>query len=198
MLPEFSRIKEQRQRMLMQFLIAQAHDESQLTRSLRVFRQQEGKCAVMRDLEGQDQHMGFDDAISSKIEVAYKELPELTNQRVTEKLLKMAKDLGSQMDRRFIEMLNRVTSESGNVVKVSGSISPEHFEAVVKQTLIDFDEHGNPDMPSMLVGSDTHEELKRRIPEWEADPENKKRMDALIEEKRAEWRDREADRKLVD
>jgi len=58
---------------------------------------------------------------------------------------------------------------------------------------IDFDETGNPRLPTIVASSKIREQLEKQ----EITDEQKERFEQLIERKRFEWRDRESNRKLV-
>jgi hypothetical protein len=84
---------------------------------------------------------------------------------------------------------------------VNGKGQPFTFELfleTLEKISIDFDDQGNPYLPTVVVSPELGAKLKSKLPEWEANPDYDKRFKELIERKRKEWNDRESHRKLVD
>ena len=63
--------------------------------------------------------------------------------------------------------------------------------------MMSFDDDGKEQI-QVICGPDAVPALKEAYSRLEADPVLKQQYDELIESKRKEWRDREANRKLVD
>jgi hypothetical protein len=90
-------------------------------------------------------------------------------------------------------------NKTGNVISGKGKpFTFDHFLEALEKMLIDFDEDGNPFMPSILISPEDWERIKSDFPKWDTDPENKKKIQSIINKKRDEWYDRESHRKLVD
>jgi hypothetical protein len=93
--------------------------------------------------------------------------------------------------------LERATTEVGNVVNAGGKLEPKHFFEMMEKIHIEFDETEKPLLPSWFVGPKAMEAISRLFSELESNPEHKDRFDRIIEQKRDDWREREAARKLV-
>ena len=99
----------------------------------------------------------------------------------------------------YLEVKEIVTTKTGNVVDAEGKpISYELLLRTLETIQLDFDDNGNPLMPTMVVSPEQYEKMKEKIVEWENDPECNKQFEKIINQKRKEWHDRESNRKLVD
>jgi hypothetical protein len=104
-----------------------------------------------------------------------------------------------QQAQLFFTKIEEATEKTGNIVDGKGKpFSPEFFLEALDKILIEFDDQGQPYLPTMFVSPELGNRIKDKLPEWESDPNHKKQFDELINKKRAEWNDRESHRKLVD
>lgn len=109
----------------------------------------------------------------------------------------IAESMATDHEKMFFDVMEQVTEKTGNIVDGGGQ--PLSFEGILKAfeaIQIDFDSHGNPRMPTMMIGA----ALGPRIKELVNDPAVKdfeKKQEEIINKKRLEWRDREANRTLV-
>ena len=74
-------------------------------------------------------------------------------------------------------------------------ISFDIFLKFFQMLEIDFDDAGKPHMPTIITKTG---DLANKFRHWQNNPEYIARMEAVINEKRQVWRDRESNRKLVD
>lgn len=96
-----------------------------------------------------------------------------------------------QLERQFFEFMNRVTEDAGQVVDARGRpLSHDLVLDMFEKLQIDFDEEGNPEMPTIVVPPQAYEKL------GEPTPEHLKRRDEIIERKRREFVARRRVRKL--
>lgn len=101
-----------------------------------------------------------------------------------------------QKSQHFFGVINQATEESGNVVDGRGRpFSHELILEVLEKMQIDFDEDGNPEMPTMVVSPTLRPRVQQLIAEQD-DPKIAAQFDAIIARKREEFRAREADRRL--
>jgi hypothetical protein len=114
---------------------------------------------------------------------------------VLEALEQVATDMANQQSKQFTERINDICKESGQVIDNQGR--PLTFETILKlleSIDIDFDEQGQPKMPSIVAGP----KLAAKIKDLNPTDEQKKRENEIIDRKFSEWRDRESSRRLVD
>lgn len=130
-------------------------------------------------------------------EFSDEEIQELTPQKVFDKFSKMALDLGDQQAKIFINALEKATTKSGNVVDGKDKKIEESFLEMLETIWINFDENGNPELPTILTGTKNSESFYKAIQNIDDDPRLARRKKEILSKKKQEWRDREADRKLV-
>lgn len=117
---------------------------------------------------------------------------------IYEKLLESAEDFANQQMIMTVKGIEDVTTLTGNVVNSGGEFTTEHFFQCIEKVSVDFDEYGNPNLPTIVGGPEVINKMIAVLKESEHLPENKKRIDRIMEQKRKEWYDRENNRKLVD
>lgn len=121
-------------------------------------------------------------------EIKFAEVEEMTHEMVLHTIDEVAKEMAEQIERSIYEELNRITDETGNVISDDGKpFSIEMLFEMLEKMDLDFDEAGNP--------SGTRFVPPPKLPA--ADPETARRYQALMDQKREEWRVRENNRKLV-
>lgn len=133
-------------------------------------------------------------AIDTKIEIKVDDLDQHGHKEVLKVLDEAARDMARQQSKNFFERLNQICDETGQVYDNKGQ--PLTFDSILDlldSMPIDFDEKGQPIMPSILAGPRVIEKLLKQEP---SDEQIKKRNE-IIERKYSEWRDRESDRRLV-
>jgi hypothetical protein len=95
---------------------------------------------------------------------------------------------------RFFEDVGRLSQAAGTATDAGGQpISRELIRKGLENVEIDFDEDGNPIMPTMWVNPEMAEQIRRLPPETEAET---RAFQELIERKRREFNDRRRHRKL--
>jgi hypothetical protein len=108
-------------------------------------------------------------------------------------------ELSSQMARKeaaFVyEKLDEAVTRVGNVIDAKGKLTTEHYFEMLTKVRLEFDSAGNPRMPQPAGGG--AEKLLALESIILADPKLRVRRETLIDQKREEWRAREANRALV-
>ena len=137
--------------------------------------------------------------LSSALSVKDDDLIKMGPQAFIDGLNRTAEELREQQSKLVFERMNEVTQKTGNTVDAKGQPLSHHL---LLQTLekieIDFDDEGQPIMPTLVVSPAQYEKFKKKIVEWEKDPKCQDNFNKLIESKRKVWHDRESNRKLVD
>ena len=137
--------------------------------------------------------------ISSELLVEFTEVPTLTLEEILQKLDKLAEELGRQWGVATIQKIIKETEASGQVVNSEGrGFTQEAFLEMMNRLEISFDENDEPELPVMVMNSNTARKVREQSQGWEQDEEFQKRYHQLIEKKREAWYDRENNRKLVD
>jgi len=193
MLPDFPPVRSFLDRLLNEWLerrIAGRLGVFNLARRVVVH---EGDRMRLRRFDGSIDEKGMEE-IRSSISVVKEKLAEEGLAAVLSALEKTAEDVAAQQSKLFIKRLEEAVQEAGQVVDAEGQ--PPTFDLVLDmldKMLIDFDEQGRPEWPSVVCGAKVYEKAKN----WEITDEQERRLSELTERKRLEWRDGESDRKLV-
>lgn len=83
------------------------------------------------------------------------------------------------------------------MIKKGKPLDPDAIFAVFEKMQMDFDEHGIHHAPTIVIPPNLENSMKQVLHQIDRDPILQKRYDEIIMQKRMEWRDREAARKLV-
>lgn len=197
MLPDFLKVKARLETMLnYQMELARLSHLGPLAaiRESVVF--EGNKTTIIRD-DGSVGETEFAE-ITTELHVNLAEVEEMTHERVLNKINDAAKEMAEQIVRAAYEELNRITDETGNAISVDGKpFSIEMLCEMFEKMDLDFDEAGNPIGTMFVAHPNLFPAIAKAISQAEADPETAKRDQALIDQKREEWRVRENNRKLV-
>lgn len=132
--------------------------------------------------------------IQSKFELKYEEIRSCDIGALAAQIDKLAEESLSLVMPRFFDMIRRSSEAAGTATDLGGRpISYELWLEMVTKMDIDFDEQGNPDLPTLVVGLEMAEQLRALPPPTK---EQRAAMDALIEIKRKEHNVRRRNRKL--
>jgi hypothetical protein len=199
MLPDLPSLKKEVHKKILMPLFDQSRIETDpLLSRIRYFHQFEGDRHDYQTVEGKVQELPY-----QRFEVNHKFTPEDVIEKgfdyILEMVSKMGQEAGSQMAQYSFQVINKSIEDVGNAVQAKGPFSKEAFLEMVEKIDIDFDEKtGKPSLPNIYIHPDQADSVRKMIQEAESDPEHKKKFDEIIERKRKEWHDREANRKLVD
>jgi hypothetical protein len=108
---------------------------------------------------------------------------------IYEQLVQTAADFADQQTLMTLKGISEITELTGNVVGSRNGFTTEQFFECIEKVEIEFDKQGNPRLPTIVASL---------LKAGEHLPENKGRMEAIINTKRKKWYDRENNRKLVD
>lgn len=198
MLPDFPNLKKDIHKYFLMRAFENARSSDPLLANIRHYTQHEGHDGTYETMDGyirpkdyQTFEAGYqitaDEIIGSDFEVMLK------------KFYDMGLDAASKVARYSFEQIGKIIDETGNSIDAKGPWTKELFLVMVQKVLIDFDEEtGKPIMPSIYIHPSQAESVRKMIQDAESDPEHKRKFDEIIEQKRKEWNDRKANRKLVD
>lgn len=197
MLPDFVELKRGRAQVFHDMVDEGTSAGTPLLSQIPKFQQHEGTRIITRDVDGNVSEMTYEDKISSKLSIKTDELSELDNPEMAKRLANVAEEISGKTMRKFFRSVDKMCEEAGTVTSGKGKpIDWRLFLDGMKKADIDFKDDGSPILPTIVFHPDTFSPLV--FEQWEKDAEFRSAADELIETKRMEWRDREADRKLVD
>ena len=198
MLPDFLKIKKKHVEAI-NGLLKEALQQDPLFSGIREEHHFEGSRMSYKTVDGEPEETEYYQVASSQFLVKREDVIAKGAMAYIENIRDAAEEMKKQKARLFFDKMKEVTDKTGNIV--DGRAQPFSFELFaesIRKIWIEFDEKGNPHMPTMVVHPDIGEKLRVLFPEWNKNPEYKKIMDEIIEAKRKEWNDRESHRKLVD
>lgn len=197
MLPDFVSIKKELAKRVLRQIHSGVYANAPLLREIKTHRMHEGNRFSYETADGQivnEQFKGY----HHKFELPANLSPEETRVGIENKISEMTQAMGSTMEKALFKMIEDVTDQTGNVVHGGGK--PFHlsmFWDAMEKMAIDFDERGQPRMPTWVVHPEMMAAIEKRADEWNGDVTLAKRRAEVLEKKREEWRDREATRKLA-
>lgn len=134
---------------------------------------------------------------SAEVRIPFNEISALTPAKRAEHLEKIADDMARQMSAHMYASLNQTLEKAGQSVDAKGRpFSAELMLEVLEKMYLAFDDQGHPEI-ELTIGPDLAPRAKEALDKLATDPALNARYEALMEQKRAEWRAREASRKLV-
>jgi hypothetical protein len=132
------------------------------------------------------------------ITIRIDEVPTLTLATIMARLDEAARKLAQAHSRMVYEQIDQAVSDVGNTVDCRGeALSARHLLAMIDKVQIDFDDRGQPELPSLFINPQNQKAVERAFEELNSDPELAGLWRAIIDRKREEWRDREASRGLA-
>ena len=135
---------------------------------------------------------------SGEIRHDLREFEKLAPEVIVQVLDTMGERMAFEEGRVMFERLDETLRNVGNVIEGPKSFLEQFFEGLEKVQM-DFEPDGTPCKRQMVFGSsEAAQRAWDQVRQIERDPELKKRYDRILEQKRQEWRDREAARNLVD
>jgi hypothetical protein len=138
--------------------------------------------------------------VEASAEISYEE--QEADEFGFQTIARMADLLGERLAAEQVKlMLQRFTAavrEVGNVTDGSKPMVDQLFE-MWEKIYIEFSPDGSPILPTLVMGSEQALlKAKEAVEQIDSDPVLRNRKEQIIEQKRQEWRDREAARNLVE
>jgi hypothetical protein len=197
MLPDYPNTKQQIFDALMDYVKLVRAANLGFFATLRVHRHFEGDQYRLVRPDGSVDERGYSE-VSSERRIQTDDYAQMSQQDLNQMVEGIAAEMSTEMSRQMYTRLMETLEEFGNVAGgESERLTPELFLRTLESVWIDFDEKGQPIMPTIVTHPDMRPAFERMMAEFDADPEYEKRHKELLVRKWIEWRDREADRKLV-
>jgi len=162
----------------------------------RSFIREGSKTAIQRETgEVEQTDMG---RASSQIIVGNDEVPNLNIDKAVEKLDAAAREMASQMSRLFFTSIGSAVDKVGNAIDRKGKkLDADAIFEMYDRISLDFNDDGSPVQLSVVLSPNMIELFKETLVKIDSDQDLKRKFESIISKKRMEWRDREANRKLV-
>lgn len=135
---------------------------------------------------------------SAEMSLRFEEVPELDITKRLAKLDEAAREIAKQVSGHAFRQINESVEKLGNVVNGTGKpFSPDVLLQALERIQLEFDPSGNPEDVTVVIPPHMTQQARDTIEVMKRDPDFQRRYNAIIDQKRTEWRDREAARKLV-
>ncbi|MGH9890766.1 MAG: hypothetical protein ACREA0_02025 [bacterium] len=197
MLPDFPDVKTDLSEQLVIFLKARVdHHLGPLSKIARV-RFFEGDRQELIRASGEAEPSGYEE-IRSGFGVRDEELPDLTLDALLMKLDQAAEELAQQMGKGLYTKISEAVERVGNVVDAKGrKLEATMILELLSSIDVDFNQDGTPRLPEIHIHPTLSEGIQLAAEEFERRPDLKQQFKEIIDQKREDWRAREASRKLV-
>jgi len=197
MLPDFFSLKRELSKRFRRQLRSEIDAHAPVWSQIRAYVMVEGDTFSFQTVDGDVQKQKFK-MMTHRIEVPADLPPEQMQLKMQEKFREMTEAMGRKFETSLFESIREVTDRTGLALDARGKpFHPSMLWDMVEKMPIDFDKEGNPMLPCMVVHPDMFKAIEPKIPEWESDPELRRRRSEVLARKKEEWLDREARRKLV-
>ncbi len=156
----------------------------------------EGASATFVSSEGEQRQINLNTS-EAMTSIRNEEIEQITLEDVMRTIKDLAEQFRKGQTRMLIELMNKTTSEAGNIVDGQGRLlSNELILEAIDKMKHEFDEAGNPRF-SFVVHPDLLPRLAEMEQEYRSNPELRKKHEELLARKRDEFRSREMDRNLA-
>lgn len=135
-------------------------------------------------------------AVLTKVSLSREAVRETRIPELIQALVQAGKEMASQQVRMLLDLVTRITAQTGNIVSGAGRPAFEALMDALEKVEVDF-ESGRM-RQTLLMNPEMKEQFEKAMSEWMEDPEKRRRWDALMKRKRRAYVARERSRKLVD
>ena len=199
MLPDFTRVKTRINRNLGRWVRQQIPIVAPLLKGVATFRQHEGRTSTIIREDGSEDPTDYQ-TISGESVMNRDEMKRFDREAIHQKLRELAIQIGQAQTQSLLKAAEKAADSVGNVVHTQGKLTPDKYLEVYRTLEMDFDPQTLQPTPGhvWVMHPDMAASVVPKVKEWEKNPAFKAKYERIMATKREEWRDREANRKLVD
>ena len=150
------------------------------------------------DVDGTMHRMTYSHRVESSFIISRDELPDLDDAHYAEKIGQLGNELAEGKTKIFFKKLDETLESAGRVIDGAGKSLEEQFLEALSSVEVEFDSEGRPQPPTIIANPAMADKLQKAAQRVQTDPALRRRVEEIMTRKYLEWRDREADRKLVD
>jgi hypothetical protein len=197
MLPDFPNTKDLILKRVSKQITRLEMEKHPILSEMKSFAQHEGRLLKFQQIGfGEKTQEAEEQQVA--IPITWEEVPDLHGEKLTQKLGKMAEDMGALKMKMFFKRVDESVEQTGNKLDAQGK-APDGAMLLdmIEMAEEDFDSSGNSQM-KWLLHPDMIPAMKKASKEIEDDPELTRRRDAINSRHREQWLGRENNRKLVD
>ena len=197
MLPDFPAVRNEMDDVLTRFLRARVMHHEGIVSEIAQHTIHEGSRNSIIRPDGKEDETEMVQ-LEEEMKLKWKDLATLDLAGAAAQLDKVAAGIAAQKSKHFFETLGQAAEKVGNVVDGKGRpLSPDVILEVLSTIQIDFDELGNPSNLNIVIPPSQQERAADIAKQFTEDNSLRRRYDRVIEQKKEEWRAREATRILV-
>lgn len=198
-LPKYKEVKKVTEKLLNARFLAKSREELGPFAESRRIQQWEGELLKHNTLDDSKSLKTLSYQVAStEFKLQYSEVKDMKPEDVVKLIDKMAKDIGASQAKYNYKVLADTVKEAGNSVDAKNSKpSVKIFFEILGKISMDFDSEGKPKWPSIVCGPDQQEKWLKVL-ETAHNPNNIKKLEEIIEQKKKDFYARQANRKLVD
>lgn len=199
MLPDFPKVKRRTGREFFRQVEARIPALTPLLQGVAKFRQHEGRTGRIVRTDNSEGELNYP-ITEVAMQVDRESMRRFDPAAMSEKVAHLAKEFGAQQSRKMLETVSEAATQAGNVVSAGGQpVTQDMFLELFRRVEMDFDPVTLAPKPgfAFVMHPDMAESFLPKAKEWERDPVYNAKYERIMDQKRDEWRDREADRKLV-
>jgi hypothetical protein len=197
MLPDLASLKRRLVEHLSRAVEMEAMRRAPLVSQIKAYHQKEGDRYSYETHEGEVSHERFK-VMRTPMTTKILPSPIEQKQEIDQKLEEAAGDIAKQQTQLLFTTLTESSKRAGTSYNARGRpFDMGMFLDVLEGLWVDFDDHGQPILPTIVLHPDQMKAIGPRLAEWEKDPALQARWNDVIARKREEWRAREGHRKLV-
>ena len=199
MLPDFTRVKTRINQDLGRWVRQQIPIVAPLLKGVATFQQHEGKTSTIVREDGSEDPTDYQ-AVSGESVMNRDEMKQFDLDAIHQKLRELAIQIGEAQTQGLLKAAGKAADSVGNVIRAGGELTPDKFLEVYRTVEMDFDPQTLKPTPGhvWVMHPDVAASVVPKVKEWEKNPAFKAKYEQIMVAKREEWRDREANRKLVD
>lgn len=198
MLPDFPKLRIELTRRLQSEFKKQTRLRAPLVAQIKVVAQHEGKGGSYQTEDGEIKAID-QKQVSVPVESPLASGPSFGYEDAFKKVDEAAEKMARKETKILFASLNEAVEEVGNAIDAQGQ--PLSAELILKawETIqIDFDEKGNPKMPTLVFNPIQKQNVEEQFRRLKNEPQLMERHQEIMNRKRLDWYDRESRRKLVD
>ncbi|MGH7982554.1 MAG: hypothetical protein ACREFF_05340 [Candidatus Udaeobacter sp.] len=198
MLPHFPNAYKEMRELFNAQMFDAMHTAAPMLLQIPVRPQREGRESSFQDEGGKVRVIDFQRQTAA-VEIKTENARGMTLEEFVSAARKPGTELGTKIALDIYSTIGAATEEVGNVINARGG--PFTFDlllACIEKVQLDFLPDGRPRFPELHLGAAAYTDVQRQLPEWNRDPECRKRFEEVLRRKREEFLERETRRRLAD
>lgn len=198
MLPDFPKLRIELSRKLRSDFEKQTGLRAPLVAQIKVVAQHEGKGGSYETEDGEIKRIE-PQQVSVPVHSPVLSSPSFGYEDALRMVHEAAEKMARKQTKMLFSRLNEAVEEVGNSLDAQGQpLSAELILKMWETMQFDFDEQGNPKMPTLVFNPVQKQNVEEQFRRLESEHQLRKRRREIMNRKRLDWYDRESRRKLVD